>query len=94
MSFKSRCEQVNNVLPCEVSRVHAIVEDVDSSDLTQTQVAERHQEAVPENNTIRDGQVSATWRLQRPSHGPPQTSSDVNVSYLCMCSTPVRIMMP
>lgn len=30
----------------EVGGVHAVVEDVDSSDLTQTQVAERHQQAV------------------------------------------------
>lgn len=41
--------QVELHSPSEVRRVHAVVEDVDSSDLTQTQVAERHQQAVPED---------------------------------------------
>lgn len=35
-------------LPCEICRVHAVVEDVDSCDLTQYQVAKCHDEAIPE----------------------------------------------
>lgn len=46
-----------SVLPGEVSRVHAIVEDVDSSDLTQTQIAESHQQAVPEHSRKNSGRV-------------------------------------
>jgi len=49
-------------LPCEVSGVHAVVEDVDSGDLTQTQVAERHHEAVPAA-TYRTNVTSNRMRL-------------------------------
>lgn len=41
-----------SVLPGEVSSVHAIVKDIDSSNLTQTQVAESHHQAVSENTRI------------------------------------------
>lgn len=34
-------------LPCKICRIHAVVEHVDSRDLTQDEITQRHSEAVP-----------------------------------------------
>lgn len=46
-------------LPCKICRVHAVVKHVDSCDLTQDEIAEGHDEAVPAR---RGHKVKGLWK--------------------------------
>lgn len=72
MKMREDANGVYQVLPSEVSSVHAVVKDIDSSDLTQTQVAESHHQTVSENVRIRisfTGQTCFTYKENPVSNG-------------------------